>query len=401
MRELSTLKVLVGITGGIAAYKVAHLVRDLTKKGAEVRVVMTESACQFISPATFQGLSGHPVSTQLWNETTHHGMDHIQLARWADVFLIAPASAHTIAKLAQGLADNLLTTLALVTEAPIMICPAMNQSMYRHPATQSNLRTLQQRGVIIIPPEDGEAACGETGTGRLCEPHHLLALVQLFPLQGLLTGQHVVITAGPTREALDPVRYLSNESSGKMGYALAYAAWMAGAQVTLISGPTALLPPPHVRYIPIQTAQEMLHASIEHITADSIFICAAAIADYTFAQRAEKKLKKDQARKLSLDLVPTEDLLQFIQNHHRPRYTVGFAAETDQVMEYAQKKRLKKNLDLIIANQVGPNLGFNQDSHSVTLMHDQGILPLSHQPKIQLACTIIKFISSQLPNRKD
>jgi phosphopantothenoylcysteine decarboxylase / phosphopantothenate---cysteine ligase len=249
MKDFINQKILIGICGGIAAYKTAHLVRELKKLGAQVKVVMTESATRFVTPLSFQALSGQPVYTSLWNENHDHGMDHIELARWADVFLIAPATANLLAKLSHGLADDLLTTLALVTEAPLIVCPAMNHSMWSHPATQDNVEKLKSRGHIIIEPQPGEAACGETGIGRLCEVEHLIQVLRLYPLKNLLAGEDCLITAGPTRERLDPVRYLSNDSSGKMGYALAYAAWIAGANVTLITGPTALTPPPGVKVI--------------------------------------------------------------------------------------------------------------------------------------------------------
>jgi phosphopantothenoylcysteine decarboxylase/phosphopantothenate--cysteine ligase len=396
MNHFQNQNILIGVSGGIAAYKTAQLVRELKKLGAHIKVVMTESATRFITPLTFSALSGQPVCTSLWEENAEHGMDHIQLARWADVFLIAPTTANLIAKLAHGLADNLLTTIALVTQAPLILCPAMNHSMYEHPATQHNLSLLQQRGVMIIEPESGEAACGETGVGRMCDVDHLIQVLRLYTLKGLLAGQSCVITAGPTHERIDPVRYISNDSSGKMGHALAYAAWMAGAKVTLITGPTAQPIPPGIQTIAVKTALEMGKAVESALSKDCLFIGAAAVADYRVATPETHKIKKTDATQLELALIKNPDILHLVTQSGLAKYVVGFAAETQNLIDFAQEKRIKKQLNLIIANQVGENLGFNQDVHAVTLLTDTVQLPLPSMHKVRLGGEIIRWIAMNM-----
>lgn len=395
MNDFINQKILIGVSGGIAAYKIAYLVRELKKAGALVKVIMTESATRFISPLTFQALSGESVYTSLWEERAENGMSHIELARWADVLMIAPASANLIAKLAHGFADNLLTTIALITKAPILLCPAMNPSMYQHPATQANLNQLKNRGLFIIEPESGEAACGETGHGRLCDVYHLLQMLRLYPYMNLLSPMPCIITAGPTRERLDPVRFLSNDSSGKMGYALANAASVAGAAVTLITGPTNLPPPPNIHTIFVESASEMTEAVQRHLIKDCLFIGAAAVADYRIKFPSTQKIKK-MDKEQQIQLIKNTDILRLVVQSQLARYVVGFAAETQDVIKNAQEKRLAKGLDLIIANQVGLTAGFNQDIHAVTLLTDSSTHPLPAMHKTRLAGEIIKWIATKL-----
>lgn len=292
MQDFVGKKILLGVCGGVAAYKSAYLIRELTRAGAEVKVVMTQSAQKFVSPLLMQALSGNDVRTNLFDVQAERAMGHIELARWADFLLIAPASANCLAKLAQGIADDLLSTLYLVTEVPVMICPAMNRSMWAHPATQANFKVLQERGVLFVGPEEGSQACGEQGLGRVSEVEQILSALRLYEVHQLLAGKKILITAGPTREPLDPVRYLSNYSSGKMGYALAEAAAMAGAEVTLISGPTALNASACIKRIQVETATEMLDAVKKEIPTGGIFIGTAAVADYGFDAPASEKMKK-------------------------------------------------------------------------------------------------------------
>lgn len=390
MKDFLNQKILIGVCGGIAAYKTAHLVRELTKLGAEVKVVMTESATRFVTPLTFQALSGQPVYTSLWEENHDHGMDHIALARWAEIFVIAPATANLLAKLSHGLADDLLTTLALVSEAPLIICPAMNHSMWSHAATQENVAKLKSRSVMIIGPEAGEAACGETGIGRLCEVEHLIQVLRLYPLQNLLLGQNCIITAGPTRERLDPVRFLSNDSSGKMGYALAYAAWIAGANVTLITGPTALTPPPGIKVISVESAAEMQEAVMKNLIKDCLFIGTAAVADYGFAVPEKRKIKKSADTHLSLQFVKNPDIISLVSESLLAGYVIGFAAETHHHIQYAQEKQASKKIDLMVANLVGPGLGFNQEINQVTLITKKSQVDLPAMHKTRLAGEILK-----------
>lgn len=394
MQRLSQKCILLGISGGIAAYKSAELTRLLKREGADVRVVMTPAACEFISPLTFQALSGNPVHLQLLDTEAEAGMGHIELAKWADHILIAPASADLIARLANGFANDLLSTLCLASEAPLAVAPAMNQAMWKHPASQENINTLQNRGVDIFGPGSGEQACGDVGFGRMLEPTELVELLCNRFQPQILTGKKVVITAGPTREAIDPVRYISNHSSGKMGYALATAAASAGAQVTLISGPVNLAAPSMVDRVSVSSAREMLDASLETIEDCDIFIAAAAVADYRTAQIAEQKMKKGSEDQLTLALVKNPDIVATVANHPNRPFTVGFAAETENLLDYARSKLERKNLDLIIANDVSrTDIGFNSDNNAVTLVsHNQQIeLPLCS--KDQLAHQLISHIA--------
>lgn len=400
MQRLLNKQVVLGISGGIAAYKSAELVRRLKDAGAQVRVVMTRAAHEFITPLTLQALSGNPVHGDLLDPAAEAAMGHIELARWADLILIAPATADLMARLATGRGDDLLTTLVLATDASIALAPAMNQAMWRDPATQANLQTLLQRGFRVFGPAAGEQACGDVGPGRMLEPVELaMRCAECFEL-GLLSGRHVLINAGPTREAIDPVRYISNHSSGKMGFALAEAAAEAGARVTLVAGPVNLPTPPRVQRIDVTTAVEMLAACEQALPAD-LFIASAAVADYRPAQCAPGKLKKDTTREdgMTLHLVRNPDILATLATHaRRPAYCVGFAAETDDVLGYASDKLTRKNLDLIVANDVSQaGIGFNSDDNAVTLI-DRSLTPqpLPQASKQKLARQIIARIAQHL-----
>ncbi|MGQ3887902.1 bifunctional phosphopantothenoylcysteine decarboxylase/phosphopantothenate--cysteine ligase CoaBC [Legionella sp. CNM-1927-20] len=398
MQDFINKKILLGICGGIAAYKAAYLVRELTRLGAQVRVVMTEAAEQFIAPLTLQALSGYEVRNKLFDSQAERAMGHIELARWADYLIIAPASANCLAKLAHGFADDLLSTLYLVIEAPVVICPAMNQSMWKHQATQRNVEVLKAQGVLFIGPEEGRQACGEYGFGRLSEVDNIISGLRLHSVKGLLEGQNVLITAGPTREPLDPVRYLSNYSSGKMGYALAQAAAIAGANVTLISGPTALPAPPNVKIYQVVTAKQMYAEVMKHLQEKSIFIGCAAVADYAPVTQADKKIKKHSEENLILELSLNPDILLAVAESKKASYVVGFAAETDNVLEHAKQKLYKKQLNMIIANQVGVGLAFDSDNNAVTVVTANKKIDLPVTNKICLAGQIIEILSATIQN---
>ncbi len=381
---LAKVRILLGVSGGIAAYKSAELTRLLIKAGADVRVVMTEGAQAFIAPLTFQALSGNPVHTHLLDPEAEAGMGHIELAKWADLIVIAPASADVMARLASGMANDLLTTLCLATEAKVLLAPAMNQRMWRHPATQENAKRLTGYGYQLLGPGQGEQACGDVGPGRMLEPEALAALINntladsqvcsrpdtaLHDLMGLLAGKTVTITAGPTREAVDPVRYISNHSSGKMGFALAQASLNAGAKVNLIAGPVQIAAPKGVNLVSVQSAQQMLDASLSVIGETDIFIAAAAVADYRPSDVADQKMKKQPGQDdLVLHLVQNPDIVATVAKHVQRPFTVGFAAETQNVEAYATDKLVRKNLDMIVANDVSrADIGFNSDQNAVTL----------------------------------
>lgn len=397
MRPLHNKRILLGVSGGIAAYKAAELVRLLQKSGASVRVVMTAAAQAFITPLTMQALSGNAVHTQLLDTEAEAGMGHIELARWADLILIAPASADLIARLATGQGNDLLTTLCLASTAPIALAPAMNQAMWRHPASRSNVELLRQRQTAIWGPDDGQQACGDIGPGRMLEPAELLTLVEQQFVGGVMAGKTVVITAGPTREALDPVRYLSNHSSGKMGYALAEAAAAAGASTVLISGPTALQAPDQVTFYGVISADDMLACAMELAPSADVFIAAAAVADYRPAARAAQKMKKGDTQSMQLTLVENPDIVASVAALSERPFTVGFAAETQRVAEYAQDKMQRKNLDMIIANDVSDSqIGFNSDDNAVLLIDRQGQVRFSKRSKRQLARDLINEIANRL-----
>ena len=393
MQRLSNKQIILGVTGGIAAYKSAELVRLLKSAGADVHVVMTRAGQEFITPLTMQALSGNPVHTTLLDPEAEAGMGHIELARWADLILIAPASADVIARLAQGQGDDLLTTLCLATSAPIAIAPAMNQAMWKDNNTQRNIKSLQDNNVIILGPAHGEQACGDVGPGRMLEPSELVRLTANQFKYNTLTGQHVVITAGPTREPIDPVRYITNYSSGKMGYALAEAAAEAGANVILISGPVSLTTPARVQRINVSTAQEMYEAAVKAAAQCDIFIASAAVADYTPVTVADQKIKKHPPS-MTIELKPTIDIVASVAALEPKPFTVGFAAETQNVLGYAQGKLTKKKLNMIVANDVSvEGIGFNSDDNAVTLIWPEGQTELAKVSKRQLARKIIDTIA--------
>jgi phosphopantothenoylcysteine decarboxylase/phosphopantothenate--cysteine ligase len=393
---LTNKKVLLGIGGGIAAYKSADLIRRLKERGADVRVIMTQSAMAFITPLTIQALSGNPVASDLLDPAAEAAMGHIELARWAEVVLIAPATANIIARINAGMANDLLTTTCLATSAPVIVCPAMNQQMYQNIATQENMANLVRKGLIIWHPASGSQACGEVGPGRMQEPVVMAEqLVQFFGPK-TLQGHQLLITAGPTREAIDPVRYISNHSSGKMGFALAQAAAEMGASVTLVSGPVNLATPAGVTRINVDSAQQMLNAVMELVEQHDIFIGCAAVADYRIADIAEQKIKKS-ADKMQLALVRNPDILATVAEHtHRP-FTVGFAAETNDVEQYARGKLQRKKLDMIAANDVSiQGLGFNADSNALQVFWQHGSQQLPATDKLTLARQLLSLIEKQL-----
>ncbi|MGM9453548.1 bifunctional phosphopantothenoylcysteine decarboxylase/phosphopantothenate--cysteine ligase CoaBC [Legionella bozemanae] len=398
MQDFIGKKVLLGVCGGVAAYKSAYLIRELTRAGAEVKVVMTQSAQEFVSPLLMQALSGNDVRTDLFDAQAERAMGHIELARWADYLVIAPASANCLAKLAQGIADDFLSTLYLVAEVPVIVCPAMNRSMWAHPATQANAKLLHERGVIFVGPEEGAQACGEQGLGRVSEVEQIMSALRLYNVHWLLAGKKVLVTAGPTREPMDPVRYISNYSSGKMGYAMAEAAAMAGAQVTLISGPSALQASAKIKRILVESAQEMLEAVIQEMPTDGIFIGTAAVADYRVESPAPEKMKKKNQDEMTLKLIKNPDILSRVADSARASYVVGFAAETTDVVHYATEKLQRKKLDMIVANSVGKGLGFDSEVNQVTVItkNKQIELPLTH--KTRLAGQIIAIIAATLQN---
>jgi phosphopantothenoylcysteine decarboxylase/phosphopantothenate--cysteine ligase len=385
-------RILLGVTGGIAAYKAAELVRRLRERGAEVQVVMTAAAREFVGPLTFQALSGRPVRTDLWDSAAEAAMGHIELARWAEAVLVAPASADFLARLAEGRADDLLATLCLATAAPIAVAPAMNRLMWANAATAANVERLRQRGVQVFGPGDGAQACGEVGEGRMLEPPELAdRLAGLLPAVGPLSGRRVLITAGPTRERIDPVRFISNRSSGKMGFAVAQAAREAGAEVVLVSGPVWLATPPGVRRIDVESAEGMLEAVQAEVAGADIFIATAAVADYRPAHPSGQKIKKTNER-LQLEMERTIDVLATVAARAQRPFVVGFAAETESVEHYARAKLLKKNLDLIAANEVSHTKGFDcEDNHLIVLSRTTR-QDLGSGPKPVLARELIRLI---------
>jgi len=391
------MNVVLGISGGIAAYKTPDLVRRLRDRGADVQIVMTASAAEFVTETALQAVSGRPVRDNLWDKEAEQAMSHIELARWADVVLIAPATAEIIARLAGGGAPDLLTTLCLATEAPIAIAPAMNHVMWNNPAVQANRETLAARGVVIIGPDSGSQACGETGAGRMSEPDEIAAVVAgLVPGAGAgrLAGKTVLVTAGPTREPIDPVRYITNRSSGKMGYAMAAAAAAEGARVVLVSGPVSLPPPRGVDVIGVQTADQMYEATHEHLEGVDIFIAAAAVSDYRPVHAHGTKIKK-KASEMSLELTRTRDILASVAALDAAPFTVGFAAETEKVREYALGKLEAKRLDMIVANRVGSDCGFDCDDNSVDVYWAGGEQSFPLAAKTALATELMGLIASR------
>ena len=356
--------ILLGVSGSIAAYKAAELVRRLKEAGADVRVVLSQGGAEFVTPLTFQALSGNPVHTDLLDVEAEAAMGHIELARWADAIVVAPASANFISRLTQGRADDLLSAICLATESPVAIGPAMNQQMWANAATQENLIELNKRGIFQFGPDEGDQACGETGMGRMLEAAELAQNTASLFETGLLAGIAVMVTAGPTQEAIDPVRYLSNRSSGRMGYAIAQAAAEAGAKTLLISGPTSLSTPPRVQRIDVKTGQQMRDVVLEHVSDYKIFISAAAVADYRVADPAVNKIKK-QEKELALQLVRNPDVLAEVAALENGPFTVGFAAETENLEAHAREKMLNKNLDMIAANLVGEGKAFDQEENAL------------------------------------
>jgi phosphopantothenoylcysteine decarboxylase/phosphopantothenate--cysteine ligase len=399
MSDQTKKRVLLGVSGGIAAYKSPDLVRRLRERGHDVRVVMTRGAANFITPLSLQAVSGQPVHTTLLDEQAEAAMGHIELARWADVVLVAPATADVIARLAHGLADDLLTTLCLATDAPIVLAPAMNGRMWAAAATRANVETLESRGVRMLGPGSGDQACGEVGEGRMLEPAELAAhLDALVPVTGRdqsLLGLGVLITAGPTREAIDPVRYISNHSSGKMGYAVAAAARAAGASVILVSGPSDLPAPIGVERVRVESAGEMRDAVLSRVDGCDIFIAAAAVADYRPAVRAEQKIKKKESD-LEIALVRNVDILAEVAAGDHPPFTVGFAAETERLEAHAREKLARKGLDMIAANPVGgENIGFGVDTNALRVFWKDGEADLGEATKTELARRLVALVSGR------
>jgi phosphopantothenoylcysteine decarboxylase/phosphopantothenate--cysteine ligase len=399
MQTLAGKKILLGISGGIAAYKCAELTRRLIERGAEVQVVMTKAAKEFITPLTMQAVSGRPVSDSLLDPAAEASMGHIELAKWADLVLLAPATADLIARISAGMGNDLLSTLVLATDAPVAVSPAMNQQMYLNVATQENIATLARREMMIWGPAAGEQACGDVGPGRMLEPMQLVEKCEQFFGPKTLSGKSVVITAGPTREAIDPVRYISNHSSGKMGFALAQAAQQLGAEVTLISGPVSLQTPNGVKRINVVSAEEMHQAAIANATHHDIFIGCAAVADYRPVDIAAQKIKKTADNDdMHITMVKNPDIIASVASLSASRpFTVGFAAETQDVEAYALDKLQRKNLDMICANDVSiAGQGFNSDSNAITVYWQGGSKSLGSAMKTELSHAILEAISEQL-----
>ncbi|WP_191117832.1 bifunctional phosphopantothenoylcysteine decarboxylase/phosphopantothenate--cysteine ligase CoaBC [Vibrio campbellii] len=400
MQTLAGKKILLGISGGIAAYKCAELTRRLIERGAQVQVVMTKAAKEFITPLTMQAVSGRPVSDSLLDPAAEASMGHIELAKWADLVLLAPATADLIARMSAGMGNDLLTTLVLATDSPVAVSPAMNQQMYRNVATQENIATLARRGMHIWGPAAGEQACGDVGLGRMLEPMQLVHLCEQFFQPKLLAGKSVLITAGPTREAIDPVRYISNHSSGKMGFALANAAAQLGAKVTLVSGPVSLNTPAGVERINVASAQEMHDAVMAHAPSHDAFISCAAVADYRPENVASQKLKKTENNgQMAINMVKNPDIVATVANMTEQRpFTVGFAAETNDVETYARGKLMRKNLDMICANDVSvEGQGFNSNDNAITLFWPQGEQALALESKEALSFRILEKMHELMP----
>ena len=397
--KLQCMNVLLGITGGIAAYKTPELVRRLRERGADVQIVMTASAEEFVTETALQAVSGRPIRANLWDKEAEASMSHIELARWADVVLIAPATAEIMARLASGAAADLLTTLCLATEAPLAIAPAMNHVMWENPAVQANRKTLEDRGVRMLGPDHGSQACGETGAGRMLDPDDIAEIVcgpqfAATEGEGALSGKTVLVTAGPTREPIDPVRYITNRSSGKMGYAIASAAAAQGARVMLVSGPVTIAEPAGVDVTQVNTAQEMYDATHERIDEVDIFIATAAVADYRPADSAKQKIKKSKET-MSLELVRSQDILASVAALDDPPFTVGFAAETENVRDYALGKLDNKKLDMIVANKVGDDVGFDRDDNEVEVFWRDGEQKLPGAAKTDLAFQILGLVAER------
>jgi phosphopantothenoylcysteine decarboxylase/phosphopantothenate--cysteine ligase len=395
-KRLNNKRVLLGVSAGIAAYKTPDLVRKLAAQGAEVRVVMSKNSEQFVTPLALQAVSGHEVHHYAMTADSESGMGHIDLARWADIVLIAPGTANMIARLVIGSADELLTTVCVATEAPIAIAPAMNQQMWQNAATNENMQTLRDRGLLVLGPDSGEQACGEVGPGRMLQPEEIASRLGDHFLNGSLSGQSVMITAGPTWEALDPVRGITNHSSGLMGYAIAQAAAEAGASVTLVSGPTNLSKPEHCQAIDVVSALDMHDAVMSSIEEQDIFIAVAAVADYRPSTNADKKIKKDN-EEMTISMVKNPDILADVAALAKRPFCVGFAAETNDVVEYATAKLRRKNLDLIAANHVGGSeTGFGTADNAITLISKNSVRELPKANKYALARDLVEAISNEM-----
>ena len=397
MAELGGQRILLGVSGGIAAYKAADLVRRLQDAGAEVRVVMTEGAQQFVTATTFQALSGNPVRTSLWDTAAEAAMGHIELARWASRILIAPASADVISRLAQGSANDLLTTLCLASDAPVTLVPAMNRLMWANAATQANVATLAARGVGLLGPAEGDQACGETGAGRMLEPRDIVAALAAVAVPPLLAGRRVLISAGPTFEDLDPVRFLGNRSSGKMGFALAAIAAQMGAQVTLVAGPVSLPTPAGVERTNVRRAAQMREAVLAALPGQDVYIGAAAVADYMPVETQAQKIKKT-GDTLTMQLVRTPDILAEVAVHaQRPRLVVGFAAETHDLDTYARDKLARKRVDLIAANDVAAQgIGFESEDNALAVFDAKGRTDIPRGPKREVAFALLALVARHL-----
>ncbi len=391
-------RILLGITGGIAAYKAAELVRLLVRAAADVRVAMTEAATRFVTPVTFQALSGQPVWSELWDPRVPDAMGHIELSRDRELIVVAPASADFMAKVAHGLANDLLSTLCVARRCPLMLAPAMNVEIWENAATQRNLDVLRDDGVLIEGPAAGDQACGETGYGRMLEPAQIVAEIEAFFAPKRLAGKRVLVTAGPTEEPVDPVRVLTNASSGKMGYAVARAAQEAGAEVTLVSGPVSLATPAGVARIDVRTAQEMFEAVKKRAPSSDVFISVAAVADYKVKNPSTQKIKKANGRTVTLELAENPDILAYVAGMKDGPFCVGFAAESEKLAQHAKEKRAKKNLPLLAANLAQDALG--ADTNSIVLYDDRGEHPLGTGAKLELARKLVEHVAGMLPQKK-
>lgn len=396
-------KIVLGVTGGIAVYKAVDLVSRLRKQGAEVRVVMTEHAQEFVTPLTFKEISGNKVAVSMWESNQEFNVEHIALANWADVFVVAPATANILAKMVCGIADDLLSTTLLAAQAPIIVCPAMNTGMYENPATQENIAKLQQRGITVMPPAVGMLACGTSGAGRLPEPQNIVDFIKEFiaKREGDMRGLKVLVTAAGTREPIDPVRFVGNRSSGKMGYAIAQAAAERGADVLLVTGPSALAVPPNVKACKVETTAEMLDACLKAYDSVDIVIKAAAVADYRPHDVADQKIKKKTDDALTVVMDKNPDILKELGSRKKHQILVGFAAETQNLLENAREKVVKKNLDMIVANDVtAAGAGFNADTNIVKFLFPDGkVCSLKQMPKTEVAAKLLDTVM-QLKNSK-
>ena len=394
MRRLVNKRIVIGVTGGISAYKSAFLVRILRKNGADVRVVMTKNACEFVTPLTFQALSSRPVHTELLDLDAEAAMGHIELAKWADLIIIAPTSANFLARYAHGFAEDLLSTLCLAADSPVMLAPAMNQNMWLNKATQENLNKIKQWGIKVVAPSEGEQACGDDGPGRMAEPEEIAKFAADIFRTNILTGSRLLVTAGPTREAIDPIRFLSNGSSGRMGYAIASAAVEAGAEVTLISGPVNIEAVGVEKIIRVTSAEEMCSSVMKKINTTDIFISAAAVSDYTFQNISKKKIKKIEDT-CQLILHKTPDILAKVAALNNAPFTVGFAAETENLEMNAKEKLDLKNLNMIAANKVGKQIGIDSEDNELTVFWGSGQEELPLNSKNKLARKLIELIAFQ------